>query len=134
MSDDRSVIVFDGECVLCARSIAFVAAHDADGHFAFTAAGSETARRLLKAHPLDPAAPGSLVLVDGQRVFTKSEGALRIARRLVRPWAWLAVLLAVPRPIRDGVYDVVARFRYRWFGRRDACALPAPEVRARLLP
>ena len=92
------------------------------------------ARRLLR----QPDAAGraslaSVVLVEGDRVFTQSTAALRIARGLGLPWRLAYGLIAVPRPLRDWVYDVVARHRYQWFGQRDACLVPTPQVRARFL-
>lgn len=133
MTEGAAVIVYDGECVLCDRSIAFVAAHDAAGRFRFTASSLPAGQALLEACGVDPSAPGSVVLVERGKAFAKSEAALRIAAQLDPPWSWLRVLRVVPRFVRDAAYDVVARHRYRWFGRRDGCGLPSAEVRARLL-
>ena len=77
--------------------------------------------------------PDSIVLIDEGRLFTRSTAALRIARRLRFPWPLLYGLIVVPRPLRDFLYDWVARNRYRWFGKRDSCMLPTPELRARFL-
>lgn len=132
MSPNR-VIVFDGECVLCAWSVRFIAERDRQARFHFTVSGSTTARILLAPHGIDAVAPGSVVLVEDGAVYTRSEAALRIAGGLPWPWCWLTVLRAVPRALRDAVYEVVARYRYRWFGRRDRCAIPSPAVQARLL-
>jgi len=73
------------------------------------------------------------VLVEEGRVFTRSTAALRIARRLPFPWPLVAALLAVPRPLRDGVYSLAARYRYRWFGKLDRCMMPSPALRSRFL-
>ncbi len=80
-------------------------------------------------HPL----PDSFVLVEDGRVFTRSEAALRIARRLGVPWSLAYPLMVVPRPFRDWAYDVVARNRYRWFGKRETCRVPTPDLRRRFL-
>lgn len=127
------VIVFDGECVLCSRSIAWVAKHDPGGRFAFTASGSATARALLASTGLDAAAPGTIVLVEDGRAFTRSDAVLRIVSRLPGWPAWLRVFRLVPRAVRDAVYLTVARNRHR-LNRQRSCPAPSPTVRARILP
>ena len=77
--------------------------------------------------------PDSIVLVDDGRLYVRSTAALRIARRLRFPWPILWVFMAVPRPLRDWVYDVIARHRYGWFGKRDSCMVPTKEIRDRFL-
>lgn len=129
-----AIVIYDGDCALCARSIQFIAAHDPDVRFRFTASRSAIGRELLAHHGLDlPDGPGTMVFVEAGRAYVRSTGALRIARRLSWPWRALSLGLMVPAVVRDGVYRVVSRYRYRWFGKRDACAVPSPEVRARLL-
>ncbi len=128
------MILFDGVCNVCSGFVQFVIAHDPAGRFRFAALQSDAARRLLR----QPDAAGraslaSVVLVEGDQVFTQSTAALRIARGLGLPWRLAYGLIAVPRPLRDWVYDVVARHRYQWFGQRDACLVPTPQVRARFL-
>ena len=71
--------------------------------------------------------------MDQGRAYTRSTAALRIARRLRFPWPLLYAFIIVPRPLRDLIYDFIARHRYRWFGKRDACMMPTPELRARFL-
>ena len=125
------VILFDGECNLCNGAVAFVARRDPKGRFRFASLQSPVASRLLAgaARPL----PDSIVLLEKGRVHTRSGAALRIALGLRSLWPLLGVLLLVPWPVRDWVYDWVARRRYRWFGRREACLVPTPELRARFL-
>ena len=128
------VILFDGVCNLCNGFVQFVIARDPAGRFRFAALQSDAARRLLgQPDVAGGALPVSFVLVEGDRVFGKSTGALRIARGLGFPWRLAYGLVAVPRPLRDWVYDVVARHRYQWFGQRDVCMVPTPDVRARFL-
>jgi predicted DCC family thiol-disulfide oxidoreductase YuxK len=129
----RSVIVHDGACVLCARSIAWVAAHDPEGRFAYTASGSETAVRLLGPTGLDPTAPGTVVLVEDGRAFIRSDAVLRVARALPGWPAWLGVFRFVPRGLRDAVYLTVARHRHR-LNPSGTCPMPSATVRARTLP
>ena len=128
-----AIILFDGECNLCNRSVGFVIDRDPPGYFQFASAQSEIGRQLLARHGLADAAASGVVLLDGDRAFHGSTAALRIARWLRPPWPLLSWLLLVPKPIRDAVYGVIARNRYRWFGRTDACRLPTPELRRRFL-
>lgn len=132
-SPDAAVILFDGVCTLCKRSVQFVIARDAARRFRFASLQSPAGRALLREAGLPPAHRDSLVLLEGGRAFVRSEAALRIARHL-RGWRWAWALRAVPRPIRDAAYDLVARHRYRVFGKETACPVPTPVLRARLLP
>ena len=128
-----SVILFDGVCNLCNGFVQFVIARDPGGRFRFAALQSDAARRILGQPDAVASAPASVVLVEGDRVFRQSAAALRIARGLGWPWRLAYGFIVVPRPLRDWMYDVVARHRYQWFGRRDACMMPTPDVRARFL-
>jgi predicted DCC family thiol-disulfide oxidoreductase YuxK len=125
------VLLFDGVCTLCNGFVRFVIERDPAGRFQFAPLQSAAAARLLgaTARPL----PDSLVLLEDGRLFTRSTAALRVARGLPFPWPLAYVFVAVPRPVRDWVYDVIARHRYRWFGRRDVCMVPTPELRSRFL-
>lgn len=133
-ADDRTVVLFDGVCNLCNGSVRFIARRDRPGRIAFAPLGSPAAERVLSGAGFDRAAlPDSLVLVRHGRAYTCSGAALRIAGLLRWPWPALTVLLAIPWPLRDWLYRWVARNRYRWFGRREACMMPTPELRSRFL-
>ena len=128
-----ATILFDGVCNLCNGFVQFVVARDPRAHFRFAALSSEGARQLLiDSGVIDPL-PDSMVLIEDGRVYLRSDAPLRIARRLTFPWPLLAVFLAVPRFIRDRVYDAVAARRYRWFGRRDVCMVPSADLRQRFI-
>ena len=127
------VILFDGVCNLCSRAVSFVIARDPQGRFRFAALQSAPARHLLRQHGLPTAELSTVVLVDGERTYTKSDAVLRIVRRLSFPWPLLVVGRLVPRPLRDAAYDWVARNRFEWFGRRRTCLVPTAELRARFL-
>ena len=127
------VILFDGVCNLCNGFVQFVIARDPAGRFQFAALQSDSARRLLARLDGLGGIPDSIVLVDNGRVYTRSAAALRIARGLPFPWSLARALIVVPRPLRDWLYDRVARHRYRWFGRKDVCVVPTPDLRARFL-
>lgn len=127
----RSVLLFDGVCNLCNGFVRFVIARDSADQFQFAPLQSKAARRLLQGvkEPL----PDSIVLVDNGQLFIRSAAALRVARGLSFPWSLAYAFMAVPRPVRDWVYDIVASHRYHWFGRRDVCMVVTPELRSRFL-
>lgn len=132
----RPVILFDGVCNLCNSAVQWVIERDKEGRFDFAALQSDAARREL-AMVMDEkeiaALPDSIVLLDSDGVHIRSAAALRIARGLGSPFALLRLGIVLPRPIRDAIYDLIARNRYRWFGRRDTCMTPTPELAARFL-
>ncbi|MGE0815106.1 MAG: thiol-disulfide oxidoreductase DCC family protein [Vicinamibacterales bacterium] len=133
-SDHRKrgpAILFDGGCALCHGAMRWVIARDPAGVFRFAPLDSAAARRLMA--PAAGPLPDSIVLVDADGVHVESEAVLRIVRRLPGPWRFAAVGVVVPRPVRDAAYRWVARRRRRWFGHRDACLAPTPDVAARLL-
>jgi predicted DCC family thiol-disulfide oxidoreductase YuxK len=127
------VILFDGLCNLCNGFVQFVIARDPHARFRFASLQSNAARQLMGSRTGRADAPDSVVLVDGDCIFVRSTAALRICRGLRFPWPLLAAFGVVPRPLRDLAYDLVARHRYRWFGRRDACLIPTPALSARFL-
>lgn len=129
----HAVILFDGVCNLCNAAVQFVIAHDPGGIYHFAALQSPAGVELAAAYGLDALPLDSVILIEGGRAYTGSEAALRIVGRLATGWRWLGMLRVLPRPLRDGAYRFVARHRYRWFGRRQACMLPTEEVRGRFL-
>lgn len=128
-----SVVLFDGVCNLCNGAVQFLLRRDRQRRFRFAALQSATGRRLLRQHGVDSDALASIVVIEGGRARVRSDAALLLARRLPWPWPLLAVFLVCPRPLRDTLYSLVARNRYRWFGRRDSCMLPTPETADRFL-
>jgi predicted DCC family thiol-disulfide oxidoreductase YuxK len=127
-------ILFDGVCNLCNGFVQFVIVRDPSARFRFAALQSGAAARLLRDTGVTAPLPDSIVLVDNGRVHTRSDAALRIARGLRFPWPAVYALVVVPRFIRDRVYDVIAAHRYRWFGRRESCMIPTPDLKRRFLP
>jgi len=130
-ADDAPIVLYDGVCRLCQASVRFIVRRDPAGRFRFAPLQDPGAAEWLDLQPGRP--PESVVLVEGGRVYTRSAAALCIARRLRFPWPLLFGLVLVPRPLRDAIYDGIARRRYAWFGRDESCPLSPPEVRARLL-
>jgi predicted DCC family thiol-disulfide oxidoreductase YuxK len=131
----RPVVVYDGVCLLCSRWIRFLLEHDHEGRYLFAAMQSNNGRSLLQSHGLDPDSPLSMLLVDSGNGYTDTTAIARVLRGLPeRRWHWLsAAMLAVPKPLRDWAYRLVARHRYRLFGRSEQCFVPTPEQRARFI-
>ena len=123
INSPHGLILFDGVCVLCSRGCRFVSKRDRRGYFRFIPIQVAEGRPLGEQLSIDPDRPDSFAFVGKGKGYVKSEAVLRIARELPR-WQWTWVFHFIPRVIRDAIYDVVARNRYRWFGRRDACMLP----------
>lgn len=128
---EHAIILYDGECSFCNRSVQFILRHDKRGCFRFAAQQGEKGRVLLGKHGLQELE--GIVLVEADRAYSHSTAVLRICRGLPWPWKLAAAALLVPRPLRDGIYNIIARNRYRWFGRAESCLLPSPEQRARFL-
>ncbi len=127
MVNDKQIVLFDGTCNLCNRTVSFITKRDKKGQFRFSPLHSEEALRLLEGCGLTSGPLTSIVLLEGGRCYRKSTAALRIARHLRFPWLLLYALIAIPPFLRDWVYEWVARNRYRWFGRRDSCPVPTKE-------
>ncbi len=132
-TDEPPLILFDGVCNLCNASVQFVLRRDPRARFRFAALQSTAGRAALARAGVLGTVPDSIVLVHRGTVRTRSAAALAIARGLRFPWPLLTVLWLVPYPLRDLVYDWIARNRYRWFGKRETCQVPTPALRARFL-
>ena len=126
------VIVFDGDCLFCQRSVRFIHRHDGDSTFRFATRQSTAGQKLL--HDLGfRLPPNSLVLVDAEGTWLRSDAVLRIAGQLDAPWSAAGVLLVIPRPLRDLAYRLVAAIRYRLTPWLPACELPDAALRAKIL-
>ena len=129
----NNIVVFDGVCNLCNWSVQFIIRRDPAGVFKFASAQSSIGEELLREHGIQSVEPESVILLKNGDLHEKSSAALMIAAELNGLWKYLSVLRFVPRPIRDGVYDWVARHRYRWFGKRDICMMPTEAQASRFL-
>ena len=139
-----AVVLFDGVCNFCDASVNFVIEHDPEGYFKFAPLQSDAGKSLATEYglasettgsqPADDLIPiDSVILVEDGKAYTHSTGALRIARKLSGFWPVFYALIVVPKPIRDFFYRLFAKYRYRFFGRKDQCMLPSPEMRQRFL-
>lgn len=129
----QRIILFDGLCGFCNAWVRFAIRRDPAGRFSYAMLQSRVARELLARHAPGAALPDSVVLIDDDGLHTRSEAAIRIACGLEFPWSWCVVMRVLPRSWRDGLYDIVARNRYRWFGKGETCMVPTGDVRSRFL-
>ena len=129
----RDVVIFDGICNLCAQSVQFILRHEAKPEIVFASRQSVPGIRLLRELNFNPDEASSFVFISGGIAYVKSAAAIRVARQLRGAWKLLAAVWIGPRPLRDYLYDIVARNRYRWFGQFDACTLPSPAFAERFL-
>lgn len=129
-----SIILFDGICNLCNGFVQFVIKRDPRGIFQFASLQSPPAARLLTDHPeLLGNKPDTVVLIENGAIYTHSDVALRVASKLGGVWSVCLIGYVLPKPIRDWIYRLVARNRYRWFGKKEQCMVPTPAIRKRFL-
>lgn len=131
--NNQPVLLFDGVCNLCNGAVQFIIQRDPEGRFRFASLQSDAAARLLNQFPEAPRDISTIVLIEKGKMYTRSDAALRAARHLPGLWPALYALIIIPRPVRNAVYDWIARNRYRWFGKKDRCMLPTPDLRGRFL-
>ncbi|MCS7067669.1 MAG: thiol-disulfide oxidoreductase DCC family protein [Meiothermus sp.] len=128
------IVLFDGVCNLCNGVVRFIVRHDPEGRFRFAAQQSAVGQALLEQYgvPASEALADSVVVIEGGRAYLESDAALVIVRHL-KGYGWLRALRHLPKPLRDGLYRLIARHRYRIFGRQASCPVPTPELRERFL-
>src|SRR5690625_4020251 len=126
------IIIFDGECLFCQHSVQFIIKRDPEKKFKFSSLQSSTGKRLLNEYGI-PQSVTSLVLIKEGKSYIKSSAALQICRHLKGIWKIGYLFLVLPKPIRDGIYDFIAKHRYQLVGKTTSCPIPSPEERERLL-
>ncbi|MEE1963483.1 thiol-disulfide oxidoreductase DCC family protein [Allomuricauda taeanensis] len=134
MKENNKIILFDGVCNLCNNSVLFVIKRDKKDLFRYASLQSEIGQQLVRERGIDTSQVDSIILIErGVAYFTKSDAALEIAQDLGGLWKLSSVFSWIPKSIRDVVYDFVARNRYKWFGKKESCMVPTPELRAKFL-
>ncbi|HDR6217278.1 MULTISPECIES: DCC1-like thiol-disulfide oxidoreductase family protein [Bacillus] len=128
----KSIVLFDGDCNFCNQSIQFIIKRDPKGYFQFASLQSALGKTLLKKYEIDETID-SIVLIDKNNSYIKSDAILNICRNLKGIWKIFTIFILIPRPIRNFCYEKFAKNRYRWFGKQEHCMLPSPEVRKRFL-
>lgn len=133
MNEHKPIILFDGICNLCNRSVQFIIKKDKKKQFLFASLQGKTGQELLQRFGLPVNDLNSFVLVEEDKVYRRSTAALRIAKKLGGGWKLLYGFMIIPGFIRNGVYNWIARNRYKWFGKRDECMIPTPELKKQFL-
>lgn len=131
--ENNPIILFDGVCKLCNRSVQFVLKHDKQKHFRFAALQSAAGQALLKKHNLHETIFNSFVLIKDGKLYLKSTAALKVAKELNGPIKILYAFIIVPTFIRNAVYNLIAKNRYKWFGKKDSCMIPTPDIQSSFL-
>ena len=132
-SNNKAIILFDGVCNLCNASINFIINHDTKNYFLFTPLQSEQGIELLRKFNLDNNQLESLVLIENNRIYLKSTAALRVAKHLNKLYSLLYLFIILPPFIRNGIYEYIARNRYKWFGKKEVCMIPNEEIKSRFI-
>lgn len=133
-NNNKKIILFDGVCNLCNSSIQFVIKRDKKNNYKFAALQSDTAKILLNERGIDSSQIDSIILIDPNTAYyIKSTAALEIGKSFGGVWRLLSIFEWVPRPIRDWIYDLIAKNRYSWFGKQNDCMIPTPELKAKFL-
>lgn len=133
MENKNPVLLFDGVCNLCNGAVQFVIKNDKKKQFRFAALQSEAGMAFSKKYNLPVENIDTFVLISNDKYYTRSDAALKVAKMLGGVWSLAYVFIIIPKTVRDAVYNWVAKNRYRWFGKKDQCMIPTPELRDRFL-
>ncbi|WP_432410610.1 thiol-disulfide oxidoreductase DCC family protein [Rasiella sp. SM2506] len=132
-TSQHKIILFDGVCNLCDSSVTFVIQRDKKDLFRFAALQEEPGKTLLEKYKIDTSQTDSIILLDGDKAYTKSTAALKIAKHLGGAYPFLYGFMLIPNFIRNWVYDYVAKHRYKWYGKKESCMIPTLELRSKFL-
>jgi len=130
---NNSVILFDGVCNFCNSSINFIIKHDKKEHFLFASLQSDVAKEILLQFDKKKTLGDSILLVSDTKIYNKSTAALKIAKKLNAGISLFYVFIIIPPFIRDWVYDIIAKNRYKWFGKKDSCMVPSEKIKERFI-
>jgi len=129
--DGKKIVLFDGVCNLCDGAVNFIIKRDKHDIFRYASLQSEVGIQLAKDIGVDTSQLDTIILIDSSMTFYhKSTAALQIAKRLSGGYPLLSVFLILPKSLRDWVYDIIAKNRYKWFGKKDSCVIPTPKLKA----
>jgi predicted DCC family thiol-disulfide oxidoreductase YuxK len=129
----HTVLLFDGECNLCNSTVNFILEKDKKGKIKFASLQSETGKQLSRESSVTTSNLSSVVLIHNKQVFTKSDVVLQVSIILGGVWKLLALTRVIPRPIRNWIYDLIAKNRYKWFGKTNQCKLPSTNISSRFI-
>lgn len=128
----QRIVLFDGECNFCDTSVQFIIKRDPNGYFHFASLQSDVGQSMRKKYNI-PENIDSMLLIENEKAYMRSTAALKICRKLTGAWKLFYLFIIIPPPIRNIVYNFVAKNRYKWFGKMDQCMIPPPEIRSRFL-
>ena len=129
----HKIILFDGVCILCNASVNFVIQKDKKDRFRFAALQTDIGKEFILKYNIDPDETDSIILIDGDTSYIKSTAALHISKSLSGAYPFLFGFIIVPTFIRNWVYDYVAKNRYKWYGKKESCMIPSPELKDKFL-
>lgn len=132
-SKNHKIILFDGVCNLCNGAVIYIIKRDKKNVFKFAALQSEIGQKLISKFNIDTKKVDSIILVDGEKHYDKSSAALHISKHLSGAYPLLFGFMIVPKFIRNSVYDYIAKNRYKWFGKKESCMIPTPELKSKFL-
>lgn len=130
---NKKIILFDGICNLCSSSVQFIIKRDKKNQFLFGSLQGQTGQQYLRKFGIPSGEFNSFMLVEDDHLYTRSTGVLRMLKQLGGAWSLLYIFIIIPRFIRDALYKLVARNRYKWFGKKEECWIPTPALKAKFL-
>ncbi len=133
LSKTNPILLFDGVCNLCNGAVQFVIKYGSKNTLRFAALQSETGQQILEHFNLPKEDIFSVILVENEKVYVRSSAALRMYKNMGGFWNLMYLFIIVPRPIRDAIYNLIAKNRYKWFGEKESCMIPTPELKSRFL-
>jgi predicted DCC family thiol-disulfide oxidoreductase YuxK len=128
-----SLVFFDGVCNLCNGTVQFLLKIDKHRHLQFASLQGETAKKVLPVYQISPGKLSSIIFIHNNKIYTESSAVLEIFRVIGGLWTILYVFKIIPAFLRNGLYRLVARYRYQWFGKKDQCMIPSPSLKSRFL-
>ena len=133
MKKNKGLVLFDGYCNLCSWSVQFIIKRDRTDYFRFASLQSEISKDILSKFDLPEDFEESVILIQGESIYFKSDAALRIVRNLNRHWKYFYYFIYLPKFIRDFAYNFIAKKRYKWFGKKDVCFVPVEDLSYKFL-
>lgn len=133
MNEDKAIVLFDGICNFCSGAVLFLIKRDPDKYFRFAALQTEGGLSIMNKYDINSDIADSIILIEKNKAYYRSDAALRIARKLKGGWKLFYTAVIIPPFIRNFFYDFVARNRYRWFGKKNTCFIPGQHVRERFI-
>lgn len=127
------IVLFDGVCNLCNSSVQFIIKHDKKELFLFASLQSDAAKEVLLQFQIKKIEMDSILYIENGKIYSKSTAALKIAKHLNSPINWFYTFIAIPKFIRNSIYNFISKNRYKWFGKKEKCMIPSPEINHRFL-